>query len=163
MARSRPCPDCQLLDQRATTPRRRSERPRLCPARRRQPLGARVTVTTRPPHSLHFLRYSPILSKQSARPREVRACSREQMALAKGVGAASTPRARARVHRSAHQHTRLDFAAGRKCCDSCDKRLPLAAFKEDSDGGGLPPARQPSQNACRSVGCSRPTVAYRRD
>lgn len=32
---------------------------------------------------------------------------------------------------------RLDFAAGRKCCDSCDKRLPLAAFKEDSDGGGV--------------------------
>ena len=32
---------------------------------------------------------------------------------------------------------RLDLAAGRKCCDSCDKRLPLAAFKEDSDGGGV--------------------------
>ena len=35
------------------------------------------------------------------------------------------------------QVERLDFAAGRKCCDSCDKRLPLAAFKEDSDGGGV--------------------------
>ena len=32
---------------------------------------------------------------------------------------------------------RLDLAAGRKCFDSCDKRLPLAAFKEDSDGGGV--------------------------
>jgi hypothetical protein len=32
---------------------------------------------------------------------------------------------------------KLDLAAGRKCCDSCDKRLPLAAFKEDSDGGGV--------------------------
>jgi hypothetical protein len=68
------------------------------PRAKKTAFGARVTVTTRPPHSLHFLRYSPILSKQSARPREVRACSREQMALAKGVGAASTPRAR--VHRA---------------------------------------------------------------
>eukprot|EP01046_Picozoa_sp_COSAG06_P062324 COSAG06_NODE_14017_length_1197_cov_6.313297_1_plen_26_part_10 len=25
------------------------------------------------------------------------------------------------------------IAAGQKCGDSCDKRVPLAAFKEDSD------------------------------
>ena len=53
---------------------------------------------------------------------------------------------------------RLDLAAGRKCCDSCDKRLPLAAFKEDSDVGGLPPARQPSRNATPGCRC-RPKIA----
>ena len=55
------------------------------------------------------------------------------------------------------------IAAGQKCGDSCDKRVPLAAFKEDSDGAGLRQARQPSRNACRSVGCVRSIVACRGD